>query len=122
MFEDPRPGARMIEPQYSEMNAFNSNRLTVAAAKGRLLTWPSFLLHAIEAGRSESEEERIVIAFNVMIRTAIETITARLELKWRAEPRRNDRSRRSFSYEELRVAGTKCPRGYLPAPHEGAPV
>ena len=81
VFEDPRPGARMIEPQYLEMNAFNSNRFTVAAEKGRLLMWPSFLLHAVEAGRSEIEEDRIVIAFNIMIRTTIETITARLELK-----------------------------------------
>jgi uncharacterized protein (TIGR02466 family) len=81
VFEDPRPGARIIEPQYTEMTPFNSNRFTVGAEKGRLLIWPSFLLHAVEAGRSESHEDRIVIAFNIMIRATIETITSRLELK-----------------------------------------
>jgi uncharacterized protein (TIGR02466 family) len=81
VFEDPRPGARILEPQYTEMTAFNSNRFVVAAEKGRLLIWPSYLLHAVDAGQSESEDERIVIAFNVMIRTTIESITARLELR-----------------------------------------
>jgi hypothetical protein len=41
----------------------------------------NLLLHAVDAGRSESNEERIVIAFNIMIRTTIETVTARLELR-----------------------------------------
>jgi uncharacterized protein (TIGR02466 family) len=81
VFEDPRPAARILEPQYTEMTPFNSNRFMVAAEKGRLLIWPSYLLHAVEAGQSTSEEDRIVIAFNIMIRTTIETITARLELK-----------------------------------------
>ena len=81
VFEDPRPGARIIEPQYTEMTGFNSNRFIVAAEKGRMLMWPSYLLHAVDAGKSETEEDRIVIAFNVMIRTTIETMTARLELK-----------------------------------------
>ena len=81
VFEDPRPGARILEPQYTEMTAVNSNRFIVAAEKGRLLIWPSYLLHAVDAGQSESEEERIVIAFNIMIRTIIESITARLELR-----------------------------------------
>jgi uncharacterized protein (TIGR02466 family) len=81
VFEDPRPGARIIEPQYVEMTPYNSNRFVVAAEKGRLLIWPSYLLHAVEAGTCESDEDRIVIAFNIMIRTTIETITARLELK-----------------------------------------
>ena len=43
--------------------------------------WPSYLLHAVDAGKSKSEDERIVIAFNIMIRATIETITARLELR-----------------------------------------
>ena len=82
VFEDPRPGARIIEPEYTELNAVNSNRFVVAAEKGRLLMWPSYLLHAVDAGRSETTtEERIVIAFNVMIRTTIQSTTARLELR-----------------------------------------
>jgi len=53
----------------------------VAAEKGRLMMWPSFLLHAVEAGKCGLDEDRIVIAFNIMIRGTIETTTARLELR-----------------------------------------
>ena len=81
VFEDPRPAARIFEPQHTEFTAYNSNRFTVAAETGRMLIWPSFLLHAVEAGRCKTDEDRIVIAFNVMIRATIETITARLELR-----------------------------------------
>jgi len=81
VLEDPRPGARILEPQYTEMTPFNSSRFTVAAEKGRLLMWPSYLLHAVDAGDSASDDDRIVIAFNIMIRATIEKITARLELK-----------------------------------------
>ena len=81
VFEDPRPGARIIEPQYTEFTPYNSNRFMVAAEKGRMLIWPSFLLHAVEAGKCKSDEDQIVLAFNIMIRTTIETTTARLELK-----------------------------------------
>jgi uncharacterized protein (TIGR02466 family) len=81
VFEDPRPGARIFEPQYAEMNAFNSNRFIVAAEKGRMVMWPSYLLHAVDAGKSTTDDDRIVIAFNIMIRTTIDTMTARLELK-----------------------------------------
>jgi hypothetical protein len=53
----------------------------VAAEKGRLMMWPGFLLHAVAAGKCRSDEDRIVIAFNIMIRGTIETTTARLELR-----------------------------------------
>jgi hypothetical protein len=46
-----------------------------------MIMWPSYLLHAVDAGKSTTDDDRIVIAFNIMIRTTIETMTARLELK-----------------------------------------
>ena len=81
VFEDPRPGARIIEPAYTELTTYNSNRFVIAPEKGRMIIWPSYLLHAVDAGSSKSEEDRIVIAFNIMIRATIETTTARLELR-----------------------------------------
>ena len=81
VFDDPRPGARMIEPTFTELNAFNSNNFVVAAEKGRMLFWPSYLPHAVENGHSATEDDRIVLAFNVMIRGTIEKKTARLELR-----------------------------------------
>jgi uncharacterized protein (TIGR02466 family) len=80
MFVDPRPGARMIQPSYSEIVNQNMSVYVVPAEKGRMLIWPSFLPHAVENGRADVNEDRIVIAFNVMIRGTIDVRTARLEL------------------------------------------
>jgi len=65
----------------AQVTAYNSNRFVVAAEKGRLMMWPGFLLHAVAAGKCRSDEDRLVIAFNIMIRGTIETTTARLELR-----------------------------------------
>jgi uncharacterized protein (TIGR02466 family) len=80
-FADPRPGARMIEPSFTQMNKFNMGQFVVAPELGRLLIWPSFMPHAVERGHAQSVEDRIVIAFNIMIRGTIESRTARLVLK-----------------------------------------
>jgi uncharacterized protein (TIGR02466 family) len=81
LFSDPRPAARIIEPSYTKMNNFNMGRFVVAAEKGTMLMWPSFLPHAVERGTAATTEDRIVVAFNIMIRGTINTQTARLELK-----------------------------------------
>ena len=46
-----------------------------------MLIWPSFLPHAVERGSAKTNEDRIVVAFNVMIRGKIENPTAYLEFK-----------------------------------------
>ena len=81
MFSDPRPGARMLEPSYSEMNRFNMGRFVMVPEKGTMVMWPSFLPHAVDRGTCPTEEDRITIAFNIMIRGTIDTNTAYLELK-----------------------------------------
>jgi uncharacterized protein (TIGR02466 family) len=81
IFHDPRPQARMIEPAYTEMNNINSQSFVAPAEKGRMLMWPSFLWHAVEYGTAQEDDDRIVVAFNVMIRGLIDRRTARLELK-----------------------------------------
>ena len=53
----------------------------VVPDRGRMLIWPSYLPHAVVNGKANVNEDRIVIAFNIMIRGTIETRTARLELK-----------------------------------------
>jgi uncharacterized protein (TIGR02466 family) len=80
MFEDPRIHSRMIEPAYAENNVFNSAVFSVPPQKGRMLIWPSYLSHAVEYGTAKEDEDRIVLAFNIMIRGLIERRTARLEL------------------------------------------
>jgi uncharacterized protein (TIGR02466 family) len=82
MFTSPRQLARMFEPAYSEKNELNSDVFVFPAEKGRMLLWPSYLPHAVEQGSSEDEtEERIVVAFNIMIRGRIEEATMSLELR-----------------------------------------
>lgn len=78
---DPRPGARVLEPSYYEMTEWNSGLFRYNPKKGDLLMWPSWLYHGVDRGFCEDEtEERIAIAFNVMMLGKIETMTAKLEL------------------------------------------
>ena len=81
LWADPRPGARMIEPSFSEMNVHNMGQFGISPERGVMVMWQSFLPHAVDIGRNKSSEDRIIIAFNVMIRGLISTTTARLELK-----------------------------------------
>ena len=80
-FADPRPGARMLEPSFTQINKFNMGQFFVEPEKGTVLIWPSYMPHAVERGHAQHDEDRIVIAFNIMIRGTIDTRTARLVLK-----------------------------------------
>lgn len=68
LFFDPRINARMIEPVFTEKTPFNAATFIVAAEKGRMLIWPSYLSHGVEYGTAKEDEDRIVVAFNIMIR------------------------------------------------------
>ena len=46
-----------------------------------MLIWPSHIPHAVEQGTADETEERIVVAFNMMIRGNIELFTANLDLR-----------------------------------------
>ena len=81
MFGDPRLHSRMIEPTFTEKNIFNSAMFIVPPEKGRMLMWPSYLSHAVEYGTAKEGEDRIVVAFNIMIRGLIDWRTGRLELR-----------------------------------------
>jgi hypothetical protein len=63
------------------MNKFNMGRFITTPERGTMLIWPSFLPHAVERGSAKTNEDRIVVAFNVMIRGKIENPTAYLDLK-----------------------------------------
>jgi uncharacterized protein (TIGR02466 family) len=81
VFGDPRLHARMIEPSFTELNIHNTSTFVSMPIKGRLLMWPSYLSHGVEIGKAAEAEDRIVIAFNIMIRGLIDRRTARLELR-----------------------------------------
>lgn len=67
VFSDPRPAARMMEPDYFEMNDLNAGSIQMKPEKGKMIFWPSWLPHGVEKGQNQGTD-RIAIAFNVMIR------------------------------------------------------
>lgn len=64
VFEDPRPQAGVLVPAFSEITPQNSAKHSFEVAEGRLLFFPSWLQHSVEA--QTAEEERISIAFNMV--------------------------------------------------------
>ncbi len=80
VFASPRQLTKNLEPTYLQKNELNSDLFTVPAEKGRMLIWPSHVPHAVEQGTADESEERIVVAFNIMIRGRIQLFTASLDL------------------------------------------
>lgn len=81
MFTSPRKFTKSLEPRYLQRNDINTDTFISPAEKGRMLLWPSHMPHAVEQGTADETEERIVIAFNVMIRGLIDLFTANLDLR-----------------------------------------
>lgn len=81
VFASPRLLTKNIEPTFLAKNEINSDVFIMPAEKGRMLIWPSHIPHAVEQGAANESEERIVVAFNIMIRGLIDLHTARLELR-----------------------------------------
>lgn len=80
-FTDPRPAARVFEPNYEKMNEWNSGLFRFPPKKGTMLLWPSWMTHGVDRGFCDDEnEDRIVIAFNIMMVGKIDSMTAKLEL------------------------------------------
>jgi uncharacterized protein (TIGR02466 family) len=80
IFASPRMHSKNIEPTYVQKNEFNADIFSMPPEKGRMMIWPSHVPHAVEEGNADEAEDRIVLAFNVMIRGLVEQPTARLSL------------------------------------------
>jgi len=63
VFHDPRSVTTFRYPKISKHNALNSNIFTIQPKEGLLVLFPSYLYHSVDLNRSE--EERIVISFNI---------------------------------------------------------
>jgi uncharacterized protein (TIGR02466 family) len=79
-FASPRLLSKNLEPTYWRKNELNSDVFIVPAEKGRMVIWPSHIPHSVEQGTADETQERIVVAFNIMIRGLIDLPTARLNL------------------------------------------
>jgi uncharacterized protein (TIGR02466 family) len=78
IFASPRMHSKNIEPTYLRKNEFNADVFSLPPEKGRMLLWPSHVPHSVEQGTANESEDRIVVAFNVMIRGLVEQLTARI--------------------------------------------
>lgn len=62
-FRDPREAATMFAPPVTEQTHWTFQRIAYPPQTGRLLIFPSWLLHGVEPNLSR--EDRIAISFNV---------------------------------------------------------
>ena len=81
IFASPRMHSKGLEPSYTQKNEFNGDVFSLPPDKGRMLIWPSHIAHGVEQGAANEAEDRIILAFNIMIRGLIEQSTARLHLR-----------------------------------------
>ena len=63
IFYDPRSAPTYHHPIYKKPNKLNSNAHSIEPKEGLLILFPSFLHHSVET--NQSDEERIVISFNI---------------------------------------------------------
>ncbi len=80
MFFSPRHLANAIAPDLLEKNELNSDTFVMPIERGRMVIWPSYLPHAVDNGNANDDEDRIVVAFNIMIRGRVDLLTASAQL------------------------------------------
>ncbi len=66
VFHDPRPQSIVLLPQVTERTPFNASSHRITPKEGTLLLFHSWFQHLVEA--NQSDEERISISFNIMLR------------------------------------------------------
>ena len=66
VFHDPRPQSIVLLPQVAERTPFNASKHSITPKEGTLLVFHSWFQHLVEA--NQSDEERISISFNIMLR------------------------------------------------------
>ena len=63
VFYDPRSAAVIFSPKKQKPNKLNTNIFSIEPKEGLLVLFPSYLHHSVNL--NESQEERIVISFNI---------------------------------------------------------
>lgn len=69
VFHDPRQQAIVLIPQIAERSPFNASKHNIVPREGRLLLFHSWFQHMVE--ENESEQERISISFNLMLKGSV---------------------------------------------------
>ena len=64
-FINPNPVSKERYPKLEQKTEFNQNGIEITPKEGDLLIFPSYLMHGVN--RNQSDEDRIVISFNIDI-------------------------------------------------------
>ena len=81
IFADPRPGAQMFQPDYENPNpAILGARWSTTGERGGIVIFPSWLPHSVQPVPS-TDEERITLSFNIMIKSTIDDFTKKVSFK-----------------------------------------
>ena len=82
-FSDPRPAARIFEPNHENLGPSNSGVIVPKHNDGQLFIFPSYLPHGVHSSHKSygKGNQRITISFNAMMTGEITTQTAPLTLK-----------------------------------------
>ena len=78
-FNDPRVQTTIMAPHVKQADRANAVQAALPVREGRLIVFPAWLVHSVEANRSR--EERLSIAFNIMFTQYAETMAHPL---WRS--------------------------------------
>ena len=81
VFRDPRPARSAMTYEYQEHDGLNSQSYYFKPKKGSIIFWPHWMDHGVERGTYVGDENRIMIAFNIMVRTEIKIKTSKLILR-----------------------------------------
>tara|TARA_B100000902_G_scaffold344985_1_gene350709 strand:- start:304 stop:927 length:624 start_codon:yes stop_codon:yes gene_type:complete len=79
IFYDPRSQSKVIQPDYSEINDFNSTAYHLPFIEGSLVIFPSWLPHSV-SGNNNDNRQRITISSNSMMHSEITSHTSYLKI------------------------------------------
>ena len=79
-FYDPRPAAGVINPELKEFTRQNATAWELHSTTNRMILFPSWLQHLVPVNRSKNN--RISIAFNVMLKGIVGQSTDYQSAEW----------------------------------------
>jgi uncharacterized protein (TIGR02466 family) len=81
-FRDPRPAAQTFAPDYhSPSNEIIGKDLIIEPEDCKITLWPAWLAHGVPHSRPNDAVRRIVLSYNIMLRSLSTKHTARLDTR-----------------------------------------
>jgi len=81
-FYNPNPAQEVLRPNYTSPHRYTDKSRWIDSQQGRMVIFPSWLPHSVEEGLEQEDpnDERIALAFNIMMRGEINSNTSYLKL------------------------------------------